>query len=89
MGISFGYGPATSHEEGVAIIRAAFDRGVTFFDTAKAYGPFTNETLVGEALARYATTWRLRPNSASSSKPQSLPVWIAVPLTSGRLLTLR
>src|SRR3982750_2430051 len=51
MGISFGYGPATSREDGLAIIRAAFDGGVTFFDTAEAYGPFTNEELVGEALA--------------------------------------
>src|SRR5258708_33865140 len=50
MGISFGYGPATSRKEGVAIIRAAVDGGVTFFDTAEAYGPFTNEELVGEAL---------------------------------------
>jgi aryl-alcohol dehydrogenase-like predicted oxidoreductase len=50
MGISFGYGPATSREEGIAIVRAAVDRGVTLFDTAEAYGPFTNEELVGEAL---------------------------------------
>lgn len=50
MGISFGYGPATSREEGIAIIRAAVECGVTFFDTAEAYGPFTNEELVGEAL---------------------------------------
>jgi aryl-alcohol dehydrogenase-like predicted oxidoreductase len=50
MGISFGYGPATTREDGVAIIRAAFEAGVTFFDTAEAYGPFTNEELVGEAL---------------------------------------
>src|SRR4051795_9811513 len=51
MGISFGYGPASSREDGIAIIRAAVDGGVTFFDTAEAYGPFTNEALVGEALA--------------------------------------
>ena len=51
MGISFGYGPAASRQDGIAIIRAAFERGVTFFDTAEAYGPFTNEELVGEALA--------------------------------------
>src|SRR5216117_1074952 len=51
MGISFGYGPAASRDEGIAIIRAAVDGGVTFFDTAEAYGPFTNEELVGEALA--------------------------------------
>jgi aryl-alcohol dehydrogenase-like predicted oxidoreductase len=50
MGISFGYGAATSREAGVAIIRAAVDGGVTFFDTAEAYGPFTNEEVVGEAL---------------------------------------
>jgi aryl-alcohol dehydrogenase-like predicted oxidoreductase len=50
MGISFGYGPTSSREEGIAIIRAAVDGGVTFFDTAEAYGPFTNEELVGEAL---------------------------------------
>jgi aryl-alcohol dehydrogenase-like predicted oxidoreductase len=51
MGISAGYGPATGHQDGIAVIRAAVDRGVTFFDTAEAYGPFTNEELVGEALA--------------------------------------
>jgi aryl-alcohol dehydrogenase-like predicted oxidoreductase len=50
MGISFGYGPAASREEGIAIIRAAVDGGITFFDTAEAYGPFTNEELVGDAL---------------------------------------
>jgi len=50
MGISFGYGQPSSREDGIGIIRAAFDRGVTFFDTAEAYGPYTNEALVGEAL---------------------------------------
>jgi aryl-alcohol dehydrogenase-like predicted oxidoreductase len=51
MGISFGYGTPATREEGIAIIRAAVDGGVTFFDTAEAYGPFANEELVGEALA--------------------------------------
>ncbi len=51
MGISFGYGRVATHDDGVAIIRTAFDAGVTFFDTAEAYGPFTNEELVGAALA--------------------------------------
>ncbi len=51
MGLSHGYGPATGTQEGVQLIRSAFERGVTFFDTAEVYGPFTNETLVGEALA--------------------------------------
>jgi pyridoxine 4-dehydrogenase len=50
MGISFGYGQALAREEGIAIIRAAVDGGVTFFDTAEAYGPYANEELVGEAL---------------------------------------
>ena len=50
MGLSSGYGPATSREDGIAVIRAAVDDGVTFFDTAEVYGPFTNEQLVGEAL---------------------------------------
>ena len=50
MGISVGYGPAASREEGLAIIRAAVDAGVTFFDTAEGYGPFVNEELVGDAL---------------------------------------
>ena len=50
MGMSFGFGPAMDKKEGIALIRAAVERGVTFFDTAEVYGPFTNEELVGEAL---------------------------------------
>jgi aryl-alcohol dehydrogenase-like predicted oxidoreductase len=51
MGLSFGLGPAVDKQQGISLIRAAVDRGVTFFDTAEVYGPFTNEELVGEALA--------------------------------------
>ncbi len=51
MGMSFGYGPAADKQEMISVIRAAFDHGVTFFDTAEAYGPYTNEELLGEALA--------------------------------------
>ena len=51
MGMSFGYGPAGDKQEMISVIRAAVERGVTFFDTAEVYGPFTNEELVGEALA--------------------------------------
>src|SRR5947199_5775642 len=51
MGMSFGYGPPKDKNEMIALIRAAVDRGVTFFDTAEVYGPFINEELVGEALA--------------------------------------
>jgi len=50
MGLSFGLGPATDKQAGIAVIRSAFERGVTFFDTAEGYGPFTNELLVGEAI---------------------------------------
>jgi len=51
MGMSFGYGPAADKQEMISLIRSAVERGVTFFDTAEVYGPFTNEELVGEALA--------------------------------------
>jgi aryl-alcohol dehydrogenase-like predicted oxidoreductase len=51
MGMSFGFGPAMDKQEGISLIRAAVDRGITFFDTAEIYGPFTNEELVGEALS--------------------------------------
>jgi aryl-alcohol dehydrogenase-like predicted oxidoreductase len=53
MGLEAVYGPATDRQEGIRILRAAVERGVTFFDTAEAYGPFTNEELVGEALAPF------------------------------------
>jgi aryl-alcohol dehydrogenase-like predicted oxidoreductase len=53
MGLSFGYGPAAEKQQAITLIRSAFERGVTFFDTAEAYGPFTNEELVGEALAPF------------------------------------
>src|SRR5882724_6394769 len=51
MGLSYGYGPAADKQQAIALIRTAVERGVTFFDTAEAYGPFTNEELLGEALA--------------------------------------
>jgi len=53
MGMSFGYGPAAAKQEMISLIRTAVERGITFFDTAEAYGPFTNEELVGEALAPF------------------------------------
>ena len=53
MGLSFGLGPAVDKNQGVALIRAAFEQGVTFFDTAESYGPFENEKLVGEAVAPF------------------------------------
>ncbi len=53
MGLSFGYGPAEDHESAITFLRGAYERGVTFFDTAEAYGPGTNESLLGEALAPF------------------------------------
>src|SRR3954469_13862742 len=53
MGMSFSYGPPKDKQEMTALLHAAVDRGVTFFDTAEVYGPFTNEELVGEALAPF------------------------------------
>lgn len=53
MGLSFGYGTPTGKEEGIKLLRSAYEAGVNFFDTAEAYGPFTNETLLGEALAPF------------------------------------
>jgi aryl-alcohol dehydrogenase-like predicted oxidoreductase len=69
MGMSFGYGPPGEKQEMIAVIRAAVESGVTFFDTAEVYGPFTNEELVGEALAPFrkqvviATKFGFKPAS--------------------------
>jgi aryl-alcohol dehydrogenase-like predicted oxidoreductase len=56
LGLSFGYGPATEKQQAISLIRSAVERGVTFFDTAEIYGPFTNEELVGEALAPFPSS---------------------------------
>ena len=85
MGMSFGYGPAGDKQEMISVIRAAVERGVTFFDTAEVYGPFTNEELVGEALAPFrgkvviATKfgWEANPNdggkwTALNSRPEHI-----------------
>src|SRR3954470_22374845 len=53
MGLSFGLGPAVDKQQGISVIRRAVELGVTLFDTAEVYGPFTNEELVGEALAPF------------------------------------
>src|SRR6266403_691893 len=85
MGMSFGYGPPKNKQEMISLIRAAVDRGVTFFDTAEVYGPFTNEELVGEALAPVrdqvviATKFGFAPDpnggtrwSATDSRPEHI-----------------
>ena len=81
MGMSFGYGPAGDKQEMISVIRAAVERGITFFDTAEVYGPFTNEELVGEALAPFrervviATKfgWKLDPNTGKAAGLDSRP----------------
>jgi aryl-alcohol dehydrogenase-like predicted oxidoreductase len=85
MGLSFGYGPPADKQTGISLIRAAVDRGVTFFDTAEVYGPLVNEELVGEALAPFrekvviATKfgWEANPNdggkwNALNSRPEHI-----------------
>jgi aryl-alcohol dehydrogenase-like predicted oxidoreductase len=81
MGMSFGYGPAGDTQEMISVIRAAVERGVTFFDTAEVYGPFTNEELVGEALSPFrkqvaiATKFgfKLDPNTGKQAGLDSRP----------------
>ncbi|HEY3038837.1 MAG TPA: aldo/keto reductase [Pyrinomonadaceae bacterium] len=74
MGMSFGYGPPADKQEMISMIRSAVERGITFFDTAEAYGPFTNEELVGEALAPLrgrvviATKFGFKPASNGESR---------------------
>ncbi len=97
MGPSHGYGPGVAHQDGVALIRAAADRGITFFDTAQVYGPFTNEDLVGQALAPVreeviiATKFGFSFDGAKTTGPDSRPEHIRgkcrglpAPATAGR-----
>ena len=83
MGLSFGYGPAVDKQAGIALIRTAVERGVTFFDTAEAYGPFINEELVGEALRRSATG-RDRHQVRLQGRRLDSMAWTAGRSTSGR-----
>src|SRR4029453_603 len=78
MGLSYGYGPATNREEGIRIIRAAAERGVTIFDTAEAYGPFTNEELVGEALAPLRGQVVIAPKFGFKLDPNGGPRWVGL-----------
>jgi aryl-alcohol dehydrogenase-like predicted oxidoreductase len=96
MGMSFGYGPAKDKQEMIPVIRAAVERGVTFFDTAEVYGPFINEELVGEALAPFreqvviATKFgfKLDPNTGKKAGLNSRPEHIKQ-VAEGSLKRLR
>ena len=81
MGLSYGYGPATEKEQAIKLIRAAYEHGVTFFDSAEAYGPWLNEELLGEALAHFrdkvviATKFGFvdgKPTLGLNSKPERI-----------------
>src|SRR6266850_1541625 len=84
MGLSFGYGPAVERQHGISLIRSAVERGVTFFDTAEVYGPFTNEELVGEALAPFRSKvaiatkfgFKIDPNTGKQAGLDSRPAHI-------------
>jgi aryl-alcohol dehydrogenase-like predicted oxidoreductase len=78
MGLSFGYGPAVDKAEGISLIRAAVERGVTFFDTAEVYGPFTNEDLVGEALAPFRGQVVIATKFGWARNPQDGGKWSAL-----------
>jgi aryl-alcohol dehydrogenase-like predicted oxidoreductase len=92
MGMSYGYGPAHDKKEMISVIRSAVEHGVTLFDTAEIYGPFTNEELVGEALAPFreqvviATKFGFKP---SPTDRQSGLSWRAGQNTSNKLLKPR
>jgi len=78
MGMSFGYGPAADKKEMISLIRTAVERGVTFFDTAEVYGPFTNEELVGEALAPFRDQVVIATKFGFAPDPNGGPGWTAL-----------
>jgi aryl-alcohol dehydrogenase-like predicted oxidoreductase len=91
MGLSYGYGPATDKHDAIKLIRAAYDKGVTLFDTAEAYGPFTNEELIGEALEPFrdkvviATKFGFKFNSdggqsGMNSQPEHIKAYVEAAL---------
>jgi aryl-alcohol dehydrogenase-like predicted oxidoreductase len=78
MGLSFGYGPAIDKQAGLSLIRSAVERGVTFFDTAEVYGPFTNEELVGEALAPFRGQVMIATKFGFKLDPDGGPRWVGL-----------
>jgi len=78
MGMSFGYGPAGDKREMISLLRSAVDRGVTFFDTAEVYGPFTNEELVGEAMAPFRGQVVIATKFGFKLDPNGGPKWVGL-----------
>src|SRR3989442_2433767 len=78
MGMSFGYGPAADKQEMISLLRSAVDRGVTFFDTAEVYGPFTNEELLGEALFPFCGRVVIATKFGFKLDPNGGPKWVGL-----------
>jgi len=78
MGMSFSYGPAADKQEMISLLRSAVDRGVTFFDTAEVYGPFTNEELVGEALSPFRGQVVIATKFGFKLDPNGGPKWVGL-----------
>src|SRR5258708_29836931 len=78
MGLNFSYGPAGDRQEMIALVRAAAERGVTFFDTAEVYGPLTNEELVGEALAPFRGQVVIATKFGFRLDPKRGPQWVGL-----------
>ncbi len=78
MGMSFGYGPAADRQEMISLLRSAVERGVTFFDTAEVYGPFTNEELVGEALSPFREQVVIATKFGFKLDPNGGPKWVGL-----------
>src|SRR5215510_13131616 len=78
MGMSFSYGPPKDKQEMISLLRSAVERGVTFFDTAEVYGPFTNEELVGEALAPFRGQVVIATKFGFKLKPNGEPGWLGL-----------
>src|SRR5580692_12464882 len=78
MSMSFGYGPPADKQEMISLIRSAVERGVTFFDTAEVYGPFTNEELVSEALAPFRGKVVIAIKFGFELDPKGGPQWVGL-----------
>ena len=78
MGMSYGYGPAADKQEMISLLRSAVDRGVTFFDTAEVYGPFTNEELLGEALSPFRGRVVIATKFGFKLDPNGGPKWVGL-----------
>jgi aryl-alcohol dehydrogenase-like predicted oxidoreductase len=85
MGMSFSYGPPKDKQEMITLLRAAVDRGITFFDTAEVYGPFTNEELVGEALAPFKGKVVIATKFGFNLNPDRSPGWQGLNSTPARI----